>query len=629
MATATYVAASINGVVALIGLALAALSSHGKSVDESSERSAARAPDAWTAYVAISLSGLCALGAEVVWTRQLSLMLGATVYTFSIILAVFLIGLGIGSSVSAFLSRGTVRPRVALGWCQLLLTAAIAWSAYTLAKSLPYWPIHPPLSTSPWFTFQLDLMRTIWAILPAACLWGASFPLALAAVASRGQDPGRLVGGVYAANTVGAIVGATAFSVLVIGWLGTQTAQQVLIGLSSVAALLMFGPLVFRAWRGRPSSLGGAVALVALSAIAFGLIWSVPQAPRGLIAYGRNLAARINQADYLYVGEGMNASIAVSELDNGVHNLHVSGKVVASNEPQDMRVQRMLGHLPALVHPQPRSVLVVGCGAGVTAGSFVLHPDVERIVICEIEPLIPPTAAKYFGAENYHVLSDPRVELVYDDARHYIVTMDEKFDVITSDPIHPWVKGAAALYSEEYFELCKRRLNPAGVVTQWVPLYETNLDAVKSELATFFEVFRGGTMWSSDISGRGYDVVLLGRPVETKIDVEQIQGRLDRDDHSRIVQSLDEVGLGSGYSLLATYAGQAADLAPWLMDGDINRDGNLRLQYLAGMGLDTYQSESIYESLLEHRKYPENLFVGTSFAGRALRAVIEAPRSSE
>jgi len=96
-------------------------------------------------------------------------------------------------------------------------------------------------------------------------------------------------------------------------------------------------------------------------------------------------------------------------------------------------------------------------------------------------------------------MNNPRVEIVYDDARHYIATTHEKFDVITSDPIHPWVKGAAALYSKEYFELCKQHLNPGGVVTQWVPLYETNLQAVKSQIATFFQVFPDGTIWSNDL----------------------------------------------------------------------------------------------------------------------------------
>ncbi len=206
MATATYVAAAINGAVALIGLVLAAFTRHRAPVENNTQSSALRAGGSWPVYVTIALSGMSALGAEVIWTRLLSLLLGATVYTFSIILAVFLVGLGVGSSIGAFLSRGTVRPRVALGCCQILLAAATAWAAYTIADSLPYWPINPWLSTSPWFNFQLDLVRCAWAILPAACLWGASFPLAIAAVASPGKDAGRLVGGIYAANTVGAIL---------------------------------------------------------------------------------------------------------------------------------------------------------------------------------------------------------------------------------------------------------------------------------------------------------------------------------------------------------------------------------------------------------------------------------------
>jgi spermidine synthase len=348
-----------------------------------------------------------------------------------------------------------------------------------------------------------------------------------------------------------------------------------------------------------------------------------------LIAYGRSLPTWVHQPDYLYAAEGMNASVSVSEWNNGVRNFHVAGKVVASSEPQDMRVQRMLGHLPALIHARPRSVLVVGCGAGVTAGSFILYPDVERIVICEIEPLIPPAAAEYFGRENYHVLADPRVELVYDDARHYVVTTDEKFDIITSDPIHPWVKGAAALYSKEYFKICKRRLNPGGVITQWVPLYETNMAAVKSEMATFFHVFSNGTIWANDVSGEGYDVVLIGRNGEVRIDVDELQQRLDNDDYRYVHESLQQVELGWAVSLMGTYAGRGSDLGPWLKGAEINRDGNLRLQYLAGMGLNLNQSECIYQSLLAYRKYPESLFVAAGNRGLALKALLDKPPSSE
>ena len=610
---ATYWAVALNIGVALIGYGLARRAEYVALEPPTRNLWIATA---WRVYVAIAISGACALGAQVIWTRLLSLMMGATVYAFSIILGVFLIGLGVGSSAGAALSRSKRNPNSALGWCQLLLVGAIAWAAYALAQLLPYWTPGGTVAVR----FQLDLLRCFVAIFPATVLWGMSFPLALAAASTRDRDPGALAGSVYAANTAGAIVGALGFSVVVIALLGTQTAQRVLLVLSACGAALMFGRALWQARnRGRAVRSDRWVAITVGVAL---LVWHLPAPPPALIAYGRSLLDWGDEAQYLYVGEGMNASIAVSELDTGVRNFHVSGKIVASNEPQDTRLQRMLGHLSALMHAKPRSVLVVGCGAGVTAGTFLLHPSVERIVICEIEPLIPPAAKAYFGPENYAVLQDPRVEVVIDDARHYLVTTDEKFDIITSDPIHPWVKGAGALYSKEYFALCKKHLNPGGVVTQWVPLYESRTDAVKSEIATFFNEFSQGTIWGNQDDGKGYDVVLLGTESPLIIDVDALQTRLDRDDHTEVWASLDDVDLGSAVALLSTYAGRASDLAEWLADAEINLDHNMRLQYLAGLGLNRYEADAIYTALLEYAHYPTTLFVATQTTEAALRSEI-------
>ncbi len=719
MATTTYVAATINGTVALIGFGLARCKSFKYEIANFSSPESATQPavkvgsippssphegrvgrgprrgeankdapplrgpflhpmeerekssslthpwpaasEAWPVYLAIGISGLCALGAEVVWTRQLSLVLGPTVYTFSIILAVFLGGLGLGSGGGAFLARRTMRPQLALGACQMLLVAAMAWTACVLSKSLPYWPINPFLSQSPWFTFQLDLARCLWAILPPACLWGASFPLALAAVAAPGQDAGRWVGRAYAANTIGAIVGALACSLLLIAWVGTQQTQRLLIGLSTVAALLVFLPTLWRtskesragvppdnrASRPRTLELGRdalpgrrdacpttpvsririAGALLALIGVATALASSVPQVPWDLVAYGHYLPTKANIGSLLYMGEGMNSSIAVTEMSNGVRNFHVSGKIEASTEPRDMQLQRMLGHVPALFHPKPRSVLVVGCGAGITAGCFVVYPEIEKIVVCEIEPLIPEVVATYFTNENYNVLKDPRVAIILDDARHYVRTTREKFDIITSDPIHPWVKGAATLYTQEYFDLCKAHLNPGGVVTQWVPLYESTREAVKSEVATFFESFPNSTIWSNDLEGEGYDVVVCGRLDEGPINVDAIEQRLRANE--RLAKSLKDAGFRSAVSLLGTYAGQRTDLGPWLAGAEINRDRNLRLQYLAGLGLNLNQGGLIYGEMLLHRRFPEQLFAGTEMQKRMLRLLVERGTSAK
>jgi len=594
MPTATCVAAAINLLAALASFLLA---SRTLAVVRSSATPAARGN--WPIYVAIALSGLTALGAEVVWTRLLSLLLGATVYTFAIILAVFLAGIGLGSAAGSLIVRAGWRARTWLGACQFLLAASMAWTAWMVYTSLPYWPINPSLTQNPWIDFQLDLVRCLWAILPATLLWGASFPLALAAAAEgagrESEDSGKLAGGVYAANTIGAIVGAIAFSLVLIPGIGTQQSQRVLIVVTAISA--MFALRSFRP-----------VALVAL-ALAGVLTWSIPAVPWELVAYGRRLPASLNRGHSLYMGEGMNASIVVSEWDDGKRLFHISGKTEASNESHDLRLERMLGHIPAMLHPAPESVLIVGFGAGVTAGSFVTYPGIKRIVICEMEPLVPPATTKYFGRENYNVLHDPRTTIVYDDARHYMLTAREKFDIITSDPIHPWVKGSATLYSQEYFELVKARLNPGGRVTQWVPLYDSDMDTVKSEIATFYEAFPNATVWENDVAGMGYDVVMLGQMDMPRVDVDAMQRRLELPVNARVTQSLRDVKLGTAVELMSTYSGRRSDLSEWLKGAEINRDRNLRLQYMAGLGLDNNGSFYIYYEMLKHFQYPEDLFV--------------------
>ncbi len=653
MATATYAAVAINVGVAAIALALAAAPVRYEAPAERAEGSAGRAAGAWAVYLAIALSGMAALGAEVVWTRLLSLMLGATVYTFSLILAVFLFGLGIGSSLGASMARRAESARVALGVCQWLLTAAVAWTAAMIARSLPYWPIDPKLSPSPWYTFQLDLVRCLWAVLPPACLWGASFPLALAAVASRGQDPGRLVGGVYAANTIGAIAGALMFSLVLVPAIGTAGAERVLIGLSAAAALVALVPML------RPASgrarLGGAAALAAALGVACWLGRDVTPVPWPVVAFGRETVSLLPQSApgivkdvprgtgepdifCTYVGEGANVSVAVTETKEGVRSFHGAGKIQASTLTADMRLQRMLGHLPALLHKKPESVLVVACGAGVTAGSFVLHPDVKRVVICDIEPLVPTVVAPMFAAENYHVVdgiarenphavNGKQVEVFYDDGRHFLRTAREKFDVITSDPIDPWVKGCAALNTVEYYQMCRDHLNPGGSVSLWIPLYESNLETTKSVIATFFQVFPDGMIWSNERNGVGYDAVLFGQVEPTVIDLDEFQGRLDRPDHRLVKQSLRDVGFGEGLDwaaeegidLLATYAGQAPLLKEWCQGAQINTDRNLRLQYLAGMWLNSNMGERTLSTIRAYYRFPDRTFVGSPERIEALK----------
>jgi spermidine synthase len=626
VATATAAGVVLNLAVAAIAFVLARKTEYVS--DRLPDHAAPSRRGVRTVYVAIALSGMTALSAEVVWTRLLSLHFGATVYTFSLILAVFLLGLGIGSTIGATLARSAASPRRALGWCQLLVCAAVAWSAYQLTESLPYWPINPYLASTPWFTLQLDLVRCLWVVLPGAMLWGASFPLALAAVATTDQDAARLAGGVYAANTVGAIVGSMATSFILIPWIGSSHSEQVIIIVSALSALLLLEPSFGGAAEGERAKRGwnlAGTAVLALAMIAAGLLArSVHELPGLLVAYGRYAATRVGQASIIYVGEGLNAAVAVSELSNGVRNYHNAGKVQASSEPQDMRLQRMLGHLTTLLPRQAKKVLVIGCGAGVTAGAVSIDPAVEHETIAEIEPLVPKVVSTYFAEHNFDVVRNPKVHVRIDDARHFVETTTEKFDAITSDPLDPWVKGAAMLYTVEFFQMAKDHLNPGGVVTLFVQLYESNSEAVKSEIGTFLEVFPHGIVFGNTNEGKGYDLVLVGQAEPTRIDVDAIQERLRRPEYAPVARSLREIGMNSAVDLFATYAGRKPDLEPWLRDATLNRDRNLRLQYLAGLGLNLYQADVIYADMLRHvSKMPEDLFIASEATKRSLFAAIQ------
>ena len=621
-AVATFVAVSLNVLVAGLALLIAKTTPHTESVMAPAPLE--RASGAWAVYVSIGLSGMTALGAEVIWTRILSLLFGATVYTFSLILAVFLLGLGIGSSIGSAIAGRIARPRLALGWCQMLLCVAMAWTAYMLTQSLPYWPINPSISTDPWYNFQLDFVRCLWAVLPGAILWGASFPLALASVATGGKDPARLVGGVYAANTLGAIIGSVTASLLLVVWLGSQRAQQVLVIISAVSALLMLESAAAEAESKKTRfQFAGTLLLAAAMGGAVLLARTIHPVPGVLVAYGRYAATRLGEGEIIYVGEGWNASVAVSRLSNGVLNYHNAGKVQASSEPQDMRLQRMLGHLTTLIPNNPESVLVIGCGAGVTAGAVSVDPNVKRLTIAEIEPLVPRVVSRYFAQHNFDVVANPKTHIELDDARHYLLTTREKFDAITSDPLDPWVKGAAMLYTKEFFETVKAHLNRGGAVTLFVQLYESNTAAVKSEIATFLEVFPGGVVWGNTNNGAGYDLVLLGQAEPTQIDVEAVQRHLSDPSMAPVARSLGEIGMYSAIDLFSNYAGMKSDLAPWLADAAINRDRNLRLQYLAGMGFNLYQSEAIYADMLQYSRWPNDLFIGSDATKQQLRAAIQ------
>ncbi len=597
----SYVAAAINGAIALSAVALALVTPYQRAAPIAEHPAATRQNAPVIVCLVIALSGFAALGAEVVWTRLLSLLFGSTVYSFAILLAVFLAGLGIGSTVAASLVRRAKEPLRWLALAQLAIICLGPYTNFVVTRVVPYWQRPAVVETQDIYrVFANDMLRAAVAVLPAAIFWGASFPLALAA-AGRGQgDAGRLVGQVYASNTLGAILGSIVTSVLLIPAVGSQHTQQILVMVSGVAAALAFRGAAARTDRAKPR---GQIAALVVATVA-ALLVVVP--PQGL--FGRSLQPNNwGLFDYLFQREGRTGTVVVQQQSSSNWLfLCIGGKVEASNYTPDLRCQRLLGHLPALVHEQPKKVLIVGLGTGTTAGCFVLHPEVESITICEIEPAVSEAAGRFFTKENNRVLEDPRTTIHYDDARHFLATTDEKFDVITTDPINSWIHGAAALYSVEFFELAKRHLNPGGVVVQWIPLYEKDLATAKCELGTFIDAFPEAMLWSSWRTSDGpdlrHDIIAVGQIEATTLDLAAVERRIDA--NAKLKAKLDEVNLATIPGLMAQFAGTGKDLAPWLAGAEINRDASLRLEFLAGLSLWMIQADAIFQEIAAYRRYP-------------------------
>lgn len=642
---ASYVAAAINGLVGLQALSLAQRMDYNpiKVVKKAAPSSNDANNVPLLVAIVMALSGFTALAAEVIWTRLLSLLFGATTYTFAILLMVFLAGIGIGSAVASKFVVRTDHPLRWLAICQLLLMFLLVFANLVITRIVPFWPPETEGPLHVYGVFLHDTIRAAISVFPAAVIWGATFSIGLVA-ASRGQsDAGRLVGQAYAANTLGAILGSLLTTMFLVPAIGSQQTQQLMIGLAAVTAVLALyaerttkgSHLPFDAaenkkssfeldeleWLTVPRSLWG-IGFVAFAAIAM----LIPY-PEGLL--GNSIMPKMwDRFTHLYEVESLNTAVVVlEEKATGARSLCVSGKVEASNNVDDLRCQRLLGHVCALFHPNPKRTLTVGLGAGTTAGSFVLYPQVESIRICEIEPAVVE-AARYFAEDNHQVVSDPRTEIIIDDARHFMATTKEKYDIISSDSIHPWVRGSAILYSQEYYELCKSRLQPGGIMVQWIPLYQTDWATVSCELATFLSVFPAATLWSSGADRRfGYDIIAVAQLEETPIDLQAVQDRIDS--NAELKAALEEVNLGSVVQLFKHYVGYGKDLETILQDAEINRESNLKLEYMAGMASYMQEPDAILRLVLRALRYPTELFVNDENVRTQIHEVLNLPIPKE
>ncbi|HTM33644.1 MAG TPA: fused MFS/spermidine synthase [Vicinamibacterales bacterium] len=523
----------------------------------------------WLAAATLGVTGLASLTLQVVWTRLLASILGPTTYAFSAVVAIFILGIAGGSAAGARISRRTKNP---IG---VLALVVVACAAFALAAAMTVDPVLlavARLVAEPNVTFDQVLMRE-WSfaagiLLPMALAFGAAFPLALA-VASR--DDASMVsdlGLVYAVNTTGAIVGALAAGFVLVPWLGLFDTIRMVVVLTALC-----GVALAIAARRRTAWLALGLGIAVLTGTSFVPRWDARLLSSGGYKYaaamrGPDLLTGLTAGELVYYREGATATVAVRRL-TGATSLSIDGKVDAS-DAADMLTQRMLAHVPLLLHPAPKRAAILGLGSGVTLGSALTH-GLDEAVVLEISPEVVE-ASRFFEQVNHRPLADSRTRLIVGDGRTHLLLGNESYDVIVSEPSNPWMAGIASLFTREFFEIAKSRLAPGGVLCQWAHTYDISEADLRSIVATFLSVFPDGTMW---VIGEA-DVLLVGS-------TEPLTGRIGNLaaawQRPGVAADLAGVGARSPLAVLSAFVAEGAALRAWAEGAPVQTDDRAHLEF--------------------------------------------------
>jgi spermidine synthase len=510
--------------------------------------------------VAFAVSGAISLAYEVVWSRILAVLFDASIYGFVLMLATVLAGIAIGGALGgafvrwrtsrqlALLTFGALEVGIGLAAVLALLAFSDAYTGLTALRDSQ----NPLLLRFVRTDLRLMAMLCVLTVLPAALLMGATFPVAARLWAAGSDGLGRKLGGVYAGNVAGAIVGSLAAGFILVPALGAHHSLLLLAGANVIVGLVL---LLNAGQRG----LAAACGLLGLLVIGVG----ARMAPIHEVVFHEHFA----EQQLLAYWEGLENTVSVGRDASGIQTLFTNSRGQTNDAPDLVRYHRVMGHLAALLAPSgdPR-VLVVGLGAGATPGALAQHSGTQVDVV-ELSPSVV-AAAPFFHVANADVLSRPNVNLVVDDGRNYLLRNRQAYDVVTADVVHPYDAGATNLYSVEYFSLVARSLSPNGIMVQWVSpgtAFEHSLI-----IRTFLQAFPHATLWL------GGDL-LIGSNSPIQLSRSSLESRL-ADPSAR--ESLAEVGFNHAQDVLAQFRGTDAQLHAYVGGaGPVLTDDHPILEY--------------------------------------------------
>ena len=532
--------------------------------------------------LALGVSGAMSMVYEVAWSRALILIIGSSTYAFSAMLVSFLVGIAGGATLYSWLwgSRTVTAVTFAAIQAGIGLTNALVLLAFDRFPEI-FLSMVGSMSIQRVELVQL-VVSTVSLLAPTLFI-GASFPCAVAVCAPRPESAGHATGRLYAATTTGAIAGTVLTGFVLIPTIGVHSSIKLAIITNLVLALTLSivgsRPIMVWRWVAIPAALGIAGAVLFLPPWDLKPMSSGPaiHALRYLKeARANSLGSVLRATGVLFYRDGLSATVSVNR--SGEHLvLRVNGKPDASTDPLDMQAQLMLGHLPLVVHRDPASVLIVGLGSGITAGAVARHP-IRHMEVVEIEPAVV-TASSFFTRENRDVLKDPRLRLVMADARNYLFTTPELYDVIISEPSNPWIGNVASLYTLESFRLARSRLRPGGVMAQWVQSYSLLPEDFKMIVSTFRTVFPAMTIWNVS----QVDYVLIGTTEPVPVDLGRLKAIYQSSEGLR--RDFAQSGIIDWPGLLGYYMLGGTDVSRFVGDAPLNTDDRLRLEFSAPRAL--------------------------------------------
>ena len=524
--------------------------------------------------LAFGFSGWCALTYQIAWNRILSLLLGSSIYAFSLILTTFILGLALGTMVFSHMVNKFKNPLVVFGFLQIGIGVS-AMAMIPLFENIPFinrwvyqnWNME--FATIQWSVF---LVIFCFLFVPTFFM-GGQFPVVVRLVVRKLGTLGHSIGKVYASNTVGTIIGSFLAGFVLIPWIGVQNTILVAVGLNLLVGTTV---LVFSADLTLNSKI---YVLPAILVVCFLYGRSMETWDKSVISSGSYMPYRIGDLSeaekkankILFFKEGTHTTVTTELSVSGNIFLRVNGKTDASLA-MDMRTQLLSGYLPMFLHEDPESVLVIGQGSGITLGAVEQFP-IKSVDLVEISSAVIE-GSRYFDSFNHNALSDKRLKVILADGRNHVALSDRKYDVIISEPSNPWISGVGALFTDNFFKLMKKRLNPNGVACIWV---HTNMSPMsfKSVARTFSENFKQVTMWESIV---GDDYLIIGSDSEYKLSYSEVYEILSDGIRGK---DLYRIGISNVRDLMSLLIMNREGLLRFSKDAPIHTDDNSLLEFNA------------------------------------------------